>query len=155
MSSGPLCGQTIATSPRGTDMPSPPIVICLPIADRPTSFAFYREGLGLAAVGPLADDGVPEPLQFVLNDGVLMMLIPMGGFGWVIGDHVVAPKGTSECFLSLTAETDAEVDRMVARAAEAGAAIVTGPGRQPWGYVGTFADPDGHLWTVRSAAPPA
>jgi hypothetical protein len=27
-----------------------------------------------------------EPLQLVLNDAVLLMLIPSGGFGWVIGD---------------------------------------------------------------------
>lgn len=22
------------------------------------------------------------------------------------------------------------------------------PGRQPWGYAGAFADPDGHLWMI-------
>jgi predicted lactoylglutathione lyase len=135
-------------------MPQAPVIISLPIADRPTSFAFYRDGLGLAPVGAPADDGVPEPLQFALNDGVLMMLVPTGGFGWVIGDHEVAPRGTSECIVSITAETDAEVDQLVRRAGEAGAAIVTEPGRQPWGYVGTFADPDGHLWMVTSASAP-
>jgi len=36
---------------------------------RPTSFRFYQEGLGLTAVGAGADDGVPEPLRYVLNDG--------------------------------------------------------------------------------------
>jgi hypothetical protein len=30
-------------------------------------------------IGELADDGVPEPLQFTLNDGVRIMLIPTGG----------------------------------------------------------------------------
>ena len=24
------------------------------------------------------------------------------------------------------------------------------PGQQPWGYAGAFADPDGHVWMVRS-----
>ncbi len=28
------------------------------------------------------------------------------------------------------------------------AEIVTEPAQQPWGYTGTFADPDGHLWMV-------
>ena len=63
-----------------------PFLISLPIADRPRSYAFYQEALGLEAIGELADDGVPEPLLFVLNDGVRMMLVPTGGFGWVIGD---------------------------------------------------------------------
>jgi uncharacterized protein len=93
---------------------------------------------------------VPEPLQFVLNDGVRVMLIPTGGFDWITGDHDVAPRGTSECVLSLSAETDTEVDATVRRAHDAGAAIVTEPGRQPWGYAGAFADPDGHLWMVTS-----
>jgi catechol 2,3-dioxygenase-like lactoylglutathione lyase family enzyme len=40
--------------------------ISLATADRSRSLAFYRDGLGLEAFGPLADDGVPEPLQFRL-----------------------------------------------------------------------------------------
>lgn len=135
-------------------MPSTPAIVSLPIADRRTSFAFYRDGLGLAPFGEPADDGVPEPLQFDLNEGLRIMLIPTGGFGWVIGDHQVAPKGTSECVLSLAVETDAEVDELISRATNAGAAIAVEPGRQPWGYTGTFADPDGHLWMVISAPEP-
>nr|MDT0667659.1 VOC family protein [Micromonospora sp. DSM 115978] len=60
-----------------------PVVVCLPTADRPTSYAFYRDGLGLEPIGELADDGVPEPLQFAVNDGMRLMLIPTGGFGWI------------------------------------------------------------------------
>ena len=125
-----------------------PITVCLPIADRPASLAFYRDGLGLEPFGPPADDGVPEPLQFIVNDGLRIMLIPTGGFAWVIGDHTPAPKGTSECILGVTADEPAAVDAIVNRAREAGAAVISAPGPQPWGYVGAFADPDGHLWTV-------
>ena len=106
--------------------------------------------MGLTAVGEVADDGVPEPLQFVLNDGVRLMLIPTGGFGWVIGDHEVAPPGQSECIMNLEAATTAGVDEIVERAHRAGAEIVTAPAQQPWGYAGAFADPDGHLWMVSS-----
>ena len=42
------------------------------------------------------------------------------------------------------------MDDVLARASRAGAEVVTPPGRQPWGYEGTFADPDGDLWTVTS-----
>ena len=54
--------------------------------------------------------------------------------------------------LTLGTETDADVDDLVHRAQTASAAIVTPPARQPWGYAGAFADPDGHVWMVRSAA---
>jgi hypothetical protein len=37
--------------------------ISLATADRRRALAFYRDGLGLEAFGPLADDGVPEPLD--------------------------------------------------------------------------------------------
>jgi uncharacterized protein len=131
------------------------VVVSLPIADRRTSFAFYREALGLDAIGEPADDGAPEPLQFALNDGVRLMLVPTGGFGWVIGDREVAPRGQSECVLSLGADTEAGVDELVERAQRAGAEIVTEPGRQPWGYTGAFADPDGHVWMVTSEPLPA
>ncbi|HEX2772502.1 MAG TPA: VOC family protein [Micromonosporaceae bacterium] len=136
-------------------MSDAPIVVSLPTADRRTSYAFYRDGLGFAAVGEPAEDGVPEPLQFALNEGVRLMLVPTGGFGWVIGGREVAPPGHSECLLSLGAATDAEVDELVKRAEEAGAQVVTAPGPQPWGYAGAFADPDGHVWMVTSAPLPS
>lgn len=129
------------------------VVVSLPIADRRASFVFYRDGLGFDPEGEPAPDGIPEPLQFVLNDGVRVMLVPTVGFGWIIGDHDVAPSGCSECVLSLGKESDQSVDEMIQRALEAGAAIVTAPGRQPWGYAGALADPDGHVWMVRAEAP--
>jgi predicted lactoylglutathione lyase len=129
-----------------------PIIVSLPIADRRSSFRFYGDGLGFEPIGEPAQDGVPEPLQFALNDGARLMLVPTVGFGWVIGDHEVAAPRHSECVLSLGAGTEAEVDEIVARAREAGARVVAEPQHQPWGYTGTFADPDGHLWMVNCEA---
>jgi uncharacterized protein len=126
------------------------VVVSLPIRDRRASFDFYRAALDLKPVGEIADDGVPEPLQFELADDVRLMLIPTGGFGWVIGGHDVAEPGHSECLLTTGSATDRGVDQLVARAQAAGATIVTAPGPQPWGYSATFADPDGHLWMVRA-----
>ena len=123
------------------------ITIALPTADRSTTHRFYL-ALGFTAFGDLADDGVPEPLQFELAPATNLMFIPTGGFGWVTGDHEVAPPGTSECLLAWSADSAAAVDDLVARAEAAGAAVVSAPQQQPWGYEGTFADPDGHLWQV-------
>ncbi len=125
-----------------------PLIVALPTADRQVVYAFYKDGLGFEPTGDLADDGVPEPLQFGLNDGARLMFIPTGGFGWVTGDHETAAPGTSEVLLSRSAANSAEVDATIERARAAGARIVTESQQQPWGYTGTFADPDGHLWEV-------
>ena len=131
-----------------------PVLISLPVADRVRAHDFYRDGLGLHAVGALADDGVPEPLMFVLNAMTRLMLVPTDGFGWVIGDHQVAAVGTSECVLGIGSSTDDEVNEIVERARRAGATVAAEPAPQPWGYAASFADPDGHIWTVTSAKLP-
>jgi predicted lactoylglutathione lyase len=129
-----------------------PILISLPVADRVRAHAFYREALGLEAVGELADDGVPEPLLFVLNPMARLMLVPTGGFGWVVGSHEVAAPGTSECVLGIPAGTEDEVREIVERARRAGATVASEPAPQPWGYAAAFTDPDGHVWTVTAAS---
>ncbi len=101
-------------------MPTAPVIIRLPTADRRIAFDFYSEGLGFASIGELAEDGVPEPLQFVLGEQVRLMLIPRGGFGWISGDRGPADRGVSECVLSVSASSEAGVDEMLARATVAG-----------------------------------
>jgi uncharacterized protein len=130
-----------------------PVTLALPIAERAAALAFYRDALGLEPFGELGSDGIPEPLQFAVNEGLTLMLVPTAGFGWVIGDREVAEPWACECVLSLDAPDAAAVDALVARARAAGAEVVAEPAQQPWGYVGTFADLDGHLWSV--VAPPA
>ncbi|GAB2865575.1 VOC family protein [Actinocorallia aurea] len=124
------------------------VTVALPIADRGVSYRFYREVFGWEAAGAVADDGVPEPLEFGVNAGLRVMLVPTGGFGWAIGDHEVAETGRSECVFNLGLPADAAVDGLIERARAHGARIVVEPARLPWGYTGTFADPDGHLWSL-------
>jgi predicted lactoylglutathione lyase len=127
------------------------MIICLPIEDRRRSYAFYQEALGLKPVGEPDEDGIPEPLQFGLADDVNLMLIPTGGFSWVLGDQPAAPTGQSECILSLRVDSEDAVDALAAQAIAAGAKEVTAPTRKPWAYLTTFTDPDGHLWMVDTA----
>ena len=131
-----------------------PVTLALPIAKRATALAFYRDALGLEPFGDeLGSDGIPEPLQFAVNEGLALMLVPTGGFArYVIGEgRSVAEPWTCECLLSLDAPNAAAVDAMFARAVEAGAEVVAEPAQRPWAYTGTFADPDGHLWSVVAA----
>ena len=134
--------------------------VCLPTADRSVSHAFYA-ALGFVAVGELGDDGIPEPLQFEISDGLRVMLIPTGGFGWLIGGRKRSPRSSHECLVVIGLATDAEVDELMRRAQDAGAEIVFEAGNQSWGgepaaaepdaYAGAFADPDGHMWQVSRA----
>jgi predicted lactoylglutathione lyase len=124
--------------------------VCLPIKNRQVSHAFYT-AIGFVAVGELGDDGLPEPLQFEISVGLRVMLIPSGGFGWVIGDRRRSPRGAHECLVVIGLATDAAVDELMRHAQDAGAETVIDTGTQKWGYAGTFADPDGHMWQVGRA----
>lgn len=131
-----------------TDTFTQPAVIGLPIADRQVSHHFYTQALELNAVGQPGDDGIPEPLQIALHTGLHLMLVPVVGFGWIIGGREVAPRNHSECVINVGVATPDAVDALVAKARDGGAEIVTAPGAQPWGYAGAFADPDGHVFMV-------
>ena len=76
---------------RGSEL-TEPVVVALPTEDRQRSFNFYAEGLGFEPIGEAAEDGIPEPLQFVLNQGVRLMLVPTGGFR--LGDRQPSDRGT-------------------------------------------------------------
>lgn len=131
--------------------------LCLPIADRAVSHTFYT-ALGFGAVGELGDDGLPEPMQLEVSDGLRVMLIPTGGFGWVIGGRDRSARDTHECMLVIGMPSKVEVDDVMRRAGDAGAETVYPAANQSWGpgdhvdaYAGVFADPDGHLWQVSLA----
>lgn len=125
-----------------------PLTISLPVADRRKSHDFYRDALGLVVFGEPDEDGLPEPLQFIVNEGLRLMLIPTVGFGWVIGGNKVVESGSSELIFSIEAASISEVGEIIQRADNAGGRIVVEPARQDWGYTGSFADPDGHIWMV-------
>lgn len=127
---------------------SRPLVVSLPIADRQRSHAFYRDTLDLEPFGEPAEDGVPEPLQFRLDGHTALMLIPTGGFGWVIGNREVAPGSVSEVLMSLTVASAEEVSAVVGRMREAGGEVLAEPTQQDWGFTAVITDPDGHAWQI-------
>jgi uncharacterized glyoxalase superfamily protein PhnB len=123
--------------------------IGLATADRGRALSFYRDGLGLEAFGPLADDGIPEPLQLRLAPNVSLMLIPTGGFGWVVGEDRAAPSGASECVLSVYVPDEDAVRARYGAAVAAGATSVYEPSPREWGaFAAQVVDPDGHLWMI-------
>jgi predicted lactoylglutathione lyase len=132
---------------------STPVLVSLPISDRRISHTFYRHVLGIEALGEPADDGVPEPLQFELNSGIRVMLVPTGGFDWLLGVRELAAPTHVGCVLGLDGGTPGGVDAVLSRASAAGADILLEPEQLPWGmYVGGFADPDGNVWMATAPA---
>ena len=127
------------------------IIVSLPIVDRQISHNFYRIALGIMPIAEPAEDGIPEPLQFIINQGLHLMLMPTEGFGWVIGGNEVASLDISECILSIEVVSDPEVNEIVRRALKAGAKIVSEPSKQDLGVQWNVFDPDGHIWEVTSA----
>lgn len=122
-------------------------IISLPTSNLEEAYHFYRD-IGLRVAAAADGDAMPEPVEFVIRDGVHLMLIPTGGFGWVAGGNSVAPRGVSECIVSLPAETESAVNELVERVRAAGGEIAADPGHVSWGYSATFKDLDGHVWMV-------
>lgn len=129
--------------------------ISLPTSDRHRAMSFYRDVFDLEPIGTPDADGIPEPLQFPLDEGVLLTLIPTGGLAWVLGERHLAPSETHECVFGLVVDSRAEVDQIVRRLRDAGGAVLTEPAFEDWGCTVLCADPDGHAWQITAEVSPA
>lgn len=117
-------------------------VVTLGVTDMERSKCFYRDGLGL----PSREDK-PPVVYFELQGSWLALFPrePLARYAGVPGDG----DGFSAVTLSCNVSSTAEVDRIVQAAEAAGAKVTRPPGQVSWGgYIGWFADPDGHLWEI-------
>jgi len=142
-------------------------LITLGVADLERSLRFYRDGLGLPTTWT-GDKGV----VFFTTRGAAVSLFPLSELAKDIGPAFedalaqqrewtakAGPAHTLPRFSGITLAHNvcerADVDRVLAEAAAAGAAIVKPAHDTFWGgYAGYFADPDGHLWEVAWGAFP-
>ena len=120
-------------------------IITLPIEERARAHRFYSDALGLEPVGEPWTDGIPEPLQFKLGDGVNLMLDPAHGIRLGARRAARGRRRTERVPASVPCDEDAEVDVVMERADRAGATVVLRPRRSPGATTGSFTDPDGHL----------
>ena len=62
-------------------------------------------------------------------------------------------SGFSGLVLTYVVRSEARVDEIMAEAEKAGATILKPAGALPWGgYGGSFADPDGYIWSLGYSA---
>ncbi|WP_338758198.1 VOC family protein [Nocardia vulneris] len=121
--------------------------ILLGVADLERSKQFYVDGLGWK----IKDDY-----------GVSVFFEPEGGsrvgfYGreGLAGQVGTSPEGSGFSGLVLTyvVRSEARVAEIVAEAEKAGATVLKPAGALPWGgYGGSFADPDGYIWSLGYSA---
>ncbi|MFF3013709.1 VOC family protein [Streptomyces sp. NPDC057939] len=121
--------------------------ILLGVRDMDRAKRFYTEGLGWKirndyGISVFFDSDGASPVGFYGREGLadLVGTDPEG-------------SGFSGLVLTYVVRSEARVDEVMAEAREAGATILKPAGALPWGgYGGTFADPDGYVWSLGHSA---
>ena len=126
-------------------------VITIGVADLERSLAFYRDGLGFATEGIVGTEFEGGAVVFIeLAGGISLALFPLAELRKSAGlPPVKEPVGEARFTLGHNVASAEEVDAVLAEARAAGAPYATQGAKTAWGgYLGTFSDPDGHLWEV-------
>ena len=124
-------------------------LITLGVDDLDKAVRFYRDGLGLPTEGIVGKEFEHGAVAFFdLQAHLKLALWPRSSLAHDAGIGVQA-KSRTEFSIGHNVSSKAEVDAVMAQAAEAGAVIVK-PARETFwgGYAGYFQDPDAHLWEV-------
>ena len=118
-------------------------IITLGVRDFKTSFEFYSKTLGWKASSTSNDD-----IAFFQAGGVVLAIYPREKLA---EDAVISPEGNG--FLGITlaynAQSESEVDEIIADLKSKGVKIIKEPQKAFWGgYSSYFADPDDNRWEV-------
>ncbi|MEV0626672.1 VOC family protein [Nonomuraea wenchangensis] len=121
--------------------------ILLGVQDMERAKRFYMDGLGWKikndyGISVFFESDGASPVGFYGRDGLADMVGTSrdgSGFGGLVLTYVV--------------RSEARVDEIMAEAEKAGATVLKPAGALPWGgYGGTFADPDGYIWSLGYSA---
>jgi catechol 2,3-dioxygenase-like lactoylglutathione lyase family enzyme len=117
-------------------------IITLGVRDFEASKKFYTESLGWKISNP------QEGIAFFQAGGVVLAIYP---HELLAEDAVIAAEGSgfSGFTLAYNAQSEAEVDEIIADLRSRGVKIVKEPQKVFWGgYSSYFADPDDYRWEV-------
>ena len=121
--------------------------ILLGVKDMERSKRFYTEGLGWKIEN---DYGIS--VFFVPHGGSLIGFYGREGLAKDVG---LSPEGSgfSGIVFNYVVRSEGRVDEVLDEAKKAGATILKPAGKLQWGgYGGTFADPDGYVWSIGYSA---
>ncbi len=117
--------------------------ILLGVRDMDRSKRFYTEGLGWKVQ---RDFGVS--VFFVQHGGSIVGFYGRDGLAASVGASAEG-SGFSGMALQYVVRSEARVDEIMAEARKGGATILKPAAALPWGgYGGSFADPDGYVWSI-------
>ncbi len=119
-------------------------LITLTTRDLGRAVRFYRDGLGW----PLSTHSVEGEVAFFQSVG---MVVGIYGLEQQLADAQIAEAGSGfgGIVLAHNVGSPEQVDAAVLEAVSAGATLVRTGFTASWGgYIGYFADPDGHVWEV-------
>ena len=120
-------------------------LVTLGVRDMQRAVRFYQQGLKLPRL-----DSPPEVAFFSLN-GTWLALYGREDLARDAGIAGMEDNGRDFAGVSLAhnVASEAEVEAVMDEALAAGATLVKAGHRASWGgYIGYFADPEGHLWEV-------
>ena len=118
------------------------IFINLPVADLPKSMAFFK-ALGYSHNPQFTDDA---GACIAVSDTISVMLLTHARFRDFTPKAICDTSTAVEVLLSLTCESRAQVDDLVAKAVAAGGSTYDKPEDFGFMYTHSFVDPDGHGW---------
>ncbi|GAA2220187.1 VOC family protein [Nonomuraea monospora] len=117
--------------------------ILLGVRDMDRAKRFYTEGLGWKVkndwgISVFFESDGASPVGFYRRDGLAEQ----------VGTSAEG-SGFSGLVLTYVVRSQERVDEVMAEAEKAGATVLKPADALPWGgYGGTFADPDGYIWSL-------
>jgi uncharacterized protein len=127
-----------------TQAKSRKLFVNLPVADIKRSNAFF-EKLGLPFNPQFSSD---DTTCMVLSDDGYVMLLQTSRFESFIKKPISDASKQTEALFALSADSRAEVDRLVDIALGSGGSPAMPPQDHGFMYGRSFCDPDGHHWEV-------
>ena len=122
------------------------IFVNLPVTDLNRSIAFY-EAVGARKEPKFSNDAAA---MMVLSDTISVMLLTHDFYTTFTSKPIADAHQSSQVLLALSADSVADVDATIDRAAAAGGVADPGPKQEMGGlmYGRSFEDPDGHHWEI-------
>jgi hypothetical protein len=120
------------------------IFVNLPIEDLDRSIRFY-EAIGGRKEPKFSNEAAA---MMVFSESINVMLLTKPFYSTFTGKPIADAHSSSQVILCISADSPADVDRMVEAAASAGGKADPGPKQEMGGmmYGRSFEDPDGHHW---------
>ncbi|MDK1474582.1 VOC family protein [Streptomyces sp. 549] len=128
------------------------VFVNLPVKDLDASVAFFT-ALGFTFNAQFTDE---KATCMVISDTAFVMLLTEPFYqSFTPGKELADTGRASEVIMCVGAESRAEVDSVVERAASAGGSVYRDPMDEGGMYARSFQDPDGHIWEVMWMDPSA